>query len=109
MRPNLSIERRSTREVTVPLTYFERLPLASRQGYARGKPNHADHKEDVADFKKESHGGREADGKAFAAKTLPTPQDHLKMAESGNAKSMHGAMSPRLAPPVARGRRRQST
>jgi putative membrane protein len=45
----------------------------------------ADHKQDVAEFKKESTAGRDSDLKAFAAKTLPTLQDHLKMAQSTDA------------------------
>ena len=53
----------------------------------------ADHKEDIADFQKESQGGKDADVKAFAAKTLPTLQDHLKMAQTGSAMSMHGSSS----------------
>jgi putative membrane protein len=42
----------------------------------------ADHKEDVAEFKKEANSGKDSDIKAFAAKTLPTLEDHLKMAQS---------------------------
>ena len=45
----------------------------------------ADHKEDVADFKKQAHSGKDSDLKAFAAKTLPTLEDHLKMAQSTDA------------------------
>ena len=45
----------------------------------------ADHKEDVADFKKEASSGKDSDIKAFAAKTLPTLEDHLKMAQSTDA------------------------
>ncbi len=41
-----------------------------------------DHKEDVADFRKESTSGKDSDIKAFAAKTLPTLEDHMKMAQS---------------------------
>jgi putative membrane protein len=41
----------------------------------------ADHKKDVAEFTKESQSGKDADVKAWAAKTLPTLQDHLKMIE----------------------------
>ncbi len=41
-----------------------------------------DHKKDVAAFKTESTSGRDADIKNFASETLPTIQDHLKMAES---------------------------
>ena len=42
----------------------------------------ADHKQDVAEFKKEANSGKDSDIKAFAAKTLPTLEDHLKMAQS---------------------------
>ncbi|MDQ6639163.1 MAG: DUF4142 domain-containing protein [Pseudomonadota bacterium] len=52
----------------------------------------ADHKEDVADFKKESSAGRDNDLKSFAAKTLPTLEDHLKMAQSTDA-AVKGAKS----------------
>jgi putative membrane protein len=45
----------------------------------------ADHKQDVADFEKESKSGRDSDLKGFAAKTLPTLQDHLKMAQDTDA------------------------
>lgn len=45
-----------------------------------------DHKMDVADFEKESKSGENAQVKAWAAKTLPTLQMHLKMAE-GNARA----------------------
>lgn len=44
-----------------------------------------DHKEDVSEFHKESTAGKDSDIKAFAAKTLPTLQDHLKMAQSTDA------------------------
>jgi len=40
-----------------------------------------DHKEDVSEFQKESHSGTDPDVKAFASKTLPTLQEHLKLAE----------------------------
>jgi len=45
----------------------------------------ADHKEDVAEFKKQASSGKDSDLKAFAAKTLPTLADHLKMAQSTDA------------------------
>lgn len=44
-----------------------------------------DHREDVAEFKKEASNGQDSDVKAFAAKTLPTLEDHLKMAEQTDA------------------------
>jgi putative membrane protein len=45
-----------------------------------------DHKKDVAEFKKEAASGKDPDVKAFAGKTLPTLEDHLKMAEETYAK-----------------------
>ena len=41
-----------------------------------------DHRADVSEFQKEANSGQDADLKAFAAKTLPTLQEHLRMAES---------------------------
>lgn len=41
-----------------------------------------DHEEDVAAFQKEANNGTDADVKAFAAKTLPTLQEHLRLAQS---------------------------
>ena len=41
-----------------------------------------DHKHDVSDFEKQSKSGHDADIKAFASKTLPTLQEHLKLAQS---------------------------
>lgn len=40
-----------------------------------------DHKEDVAEFKKESMRGKDQDVKGFAAQTLPVITDHLHMAQ----------------------------
>jgi putative membrane protein len=40
-----------------------------------------DHRTDVAEFRREADHGSDPDVKAFAAKTLPTLEDHLKMAE----------------------------
>jgi putative membrane protein len=49
---------------------------------AYGKEMLSDHRKDVAAFEKESTRGTDADLKAFATKTLPTLQEHLKLAES---------------------------
>ena len=54
-----------------------------------------DHKKDVSEFKHESTSGRDPDVKSFASKTLPTLEEHLKLAQdaekavgtSGTAKS----------------------
>ncbi len=40
-----------------------------------------DHRTDVNEFRHEADNGKNADVKAFAAKTLPTLEDHLKQAE----------------------------
>ena len=40
-----------------------------------------DHTKDVAEFQMEANSGSDSDIKAFASKTLPTLQDHLKMAQ----------------------------
>jgi putative membrane protein len=44
----------------------------------------ADHRKDVNAFRKESQSGKDPDVKAWAAKTLPTLEEHLKMAEDTN-------------------------
>jgi putative membrane protein len=44
-----------------------------------------DHEEDIAAFKKEASGGQSPNIKGFASKTLPTLQDHLKMARDMKA------------------------
>jgi putative membrane protein len=46
----------------------------------------ADHRQDVAEFDKEVSKAKDSDVKNFAAKTLPTLQDHLKMAEKIDGK-----------------------
>jgi putative membrane protein len=45
----------------------------------------ADHDKTVADFQKEAKGGKDADVKGFASKTLPTLQEHQKMAKATHA------------------------
>ena len=45
-----------------------------------------DHEHDVAAFRKEAKSGRDPDLKAFASKTLPTLEDHLKLAKETAAK-----------------------
>ena len=41
-----------------------------------------DHKKDVAEFKREASGAKDPDLKAWAGKTLPTLEDHLKQAQA---------------------------
>lgn len=50
----------------------------------------SDHNKDVAAFQRESKTGKDADLKAWAAKTLPTLQDHQKSAKEINAKVQGG-------------------
>ncbi len=44
----------------------------------------SDHKTDISDFEKEARSGKDADLKSFATSTLPTLQEHLKMAQTTN-------------------------
>ena len=46
----------------------------------------SDHKTDVAEFRRESQRGSDPDVKAWAAKTLPTLEHHLQLAQSTDAK-----------------------
>ncbi len=46
----------------------------------------SDHRTDVNEFKHESDSGSDPDLKAFAAKTLPTLEEHLRLAESTEGK-----------------------
>jgi putative membrane protein len=43
-----------------------------------------DHRKDVNEFRHESTAGADSDVKSFAAKTLPTLEEHLKLAEDAN-------------------------
>ena len=59
----------------------------------------ADHKEDVAKFKKQSTSAKDADLKAWAGKTLPTLEDHLKMAQDTASKvGATGTTGKKMAP-----------
>jgi putative membrane protein len=60
----------------------------------------ADHKQDVAEFKKQSSSGRDSDLKAFAGKTLPTLADHLKMAQSTDAAVKSGKTMASMGAPM---------
>lgn len=44
-----------------------------------------DHEEDIAEFQKEANSGTDSDVKAFASKTLPTLNEHLRMAKEAAA------------------------
>jgi putative membrane protein len=67
----------------------------------------ADHNKDVADFKHASTTAKNADLKAWAAKTLPTLEEHQKMATETNAKVKGSAGT--AAEPAAAGTPKSST
>ncbi len=46
----------------------------------------SDHRHDVSAFKRESSSAKDSDVKQFASKTLPTLEDHLKLAENTASK-----------------------
>ena len=43
-----------------------------------------DHRKDVNEFRNEAKSGKDPDVKAWAAKTLPTLEEHLKLAQDAN-------------------------
>jgi putative membrane protein len=49
-----------------------------------------DHRKDVSEFRKQSTKAKDADVKSFASQTLPTLEDHLKMAEQTQS-ALNGA------------------
>ena len=49
------------------------------------------HQQAVTLFQQESKGGKDPEAKSWAQKTLPTLQEHLKMARATNAKAGKGA------------------
>ena len=50
----------------------------------------SDHEKDVSEFEKESKNAKDPDVKDFAAKTLPTLRDHLRMAREDNSRVAKG-------------------
>ena len=54
----------------------------------------ADHKKDVADFRKEAKSAKDPDVKAFAAKALPTLEEHLKLAQDTDKAVRSGGKEP---------------
>ena len=51
----------------------------------------SDHEKDVAEFERESKSGKDAEVKSWAGTTLPTLQEHLRMAKEVHAKVAGGA------------------
>jgi len=67
---------------------YDRLSKLSGAEFDRAYMNEmvSDHRKDVSEFRTESQSGSDPDLKAWAAKTLPTLEHHLQMAESTDAK-----------------------
>jgi putative membrane protein len=65
---------------------IDRLSKMSGAQFDRAYMSHMvdDHREDVADFKKQANSGQDTDLKGFASKTLPTLQEHLQLAQKTN-------------------------
>lgn len=81
------------KSITLPTTLdakdkatYNRLSKLSGPAFDRAymKDMVSDHKNDVSDFQYEARSGADPDVRSFASKTLPTLQDHLKMAETTN-------------------------
>jgi putative membrane protein len=76
---------------------YEKLSKLSGSAFDRAYANDMvkDHEADISDFKEEAASGQNEDVKNFASQTLPTLEDHLKMAEqmrqSVNGSGSHGA------------------
>ncbi|HKB13156.1 MAG TPA: DUF4142 domain-containing protein [Vicinamibacterales bacterium] len=64
-----------------------------------------DHRKDVNEFKKESTSGKDPDVKAWAGKTLPTLEEHLKLAEDANKSVVGTSGSKSPAPKGSKGRK----
>jgi putative membrane protein len=84
----------SSKGVTPPATLdkasqheMDKLQKLSGAQFDREYMDHMvkDHKKDIKDFQKEAKSGKDADVKNFASSTLPTLQDHLKMAQAAQA------------------------
>jgi len=63
----------------------------------------SDHKKDVSEFQKAAKSAKDSDVKSFAASTLPTLQEHLKMAQAtsdavSKEKSSKSAMNSPVSP-----------
>ena len=56
----------------------------------------ADHKEDIDEFQKEASGGKDADIKGFASKSLPMLKEHYQRIMSIGSKSSGASMSHKM-------------
>jgi putative membrane protein len=66
--------------------FHDRLAKMSGEQFDRAYMQHmlADHRKDVNAFRMESKSGKDPDVKAWASKTLPTLEEHLKQAQETN-------------------------
>jgi putative membrane protein len=66
--------------------FVDRLSKLSGEQFDRAYMRHmlADHRKDVNAFRTESQSGKDPEVKAWAAKTLPTLEEHLKQAQETN-------------------------
>ena len=71
---------------------YDKLAKAKGAGFDAAFMSHmvSDHQADVSLFERESKSGKDAETKAWAGKTLPTLQEHLKMAKEIHAKTGKG-------------------
>jgi putative membrane protein len=65
---------------------YNRLSKLSGTAFDRAYMQHmlADHRTDISEFQYEARSGQDSDVRGFASKTLPTLQEHLKMAQTTN-------------------------
>jgi putative membrane protein len=59
-----------------------------------------DHRHDVAEFRAESKTAKAADVKQYASSTLPTLEDHLKLAESTDKAAIGASTKPGSKKPI---------
>ena len=66
--------------------FHDRLAKLTGAAFDRAYMQHmlADHRKDVNEFKHESTAGKDPDVKEWASKTLPTLEEHLKLAQDAN-------------------------
>lgn len=67
---------------------FDKLSKLSGAAFDKAYMNHMvkDHVKDISDFRKEVREGKDTEVKAWASKTLPTLEEHLKMARNVSKK-----------------------
>jgi len=85
----------SQKNITLPTdvgaknkTEMDRLSKLDGAAFDKAYMSHMskDHHKDVAEFQKEANNGKDSDLKNFAAQTLPTLQEHMRMADEINGK-----------------------